>query len=83
MNCFLLQKKENNHMSEQNDYLEQTVETARHLVYCADFGELTRQDDSCSDFFGIVRDSAYKIMKEAERERTRHMNREAVGLKRP
>jgi hypothetical protein len=62
-------------MPDQNDYLEQTMETARHLLYCADLGEITRQDDSCRAFFGIVRDSAYKIMREAESERTRHMNR--------
>ena len=63
--CFI--QTGNNEMDKPNDYLEQTVETAKHLLYCADFGDITRQDDSCGVFFGIVRDSAYRIIKEAER----------------
>ena len=62
-------------MSDSIDYLAQTLELSRQLLYCADFGDLSRNDNSCGVFYSIVRDSAYKIIKEAERERTRHMDR--------
>ena len=68
-------------MTRPNIYFDQAVETAKQLLYCADFGDITREDDSCGVFFGIVRDSAYKIIKEAEIERTRHMNRESWNAK--
>jgi hypothetical protein len=51
------------------------IELSRQLLSCADIGDLAREDDSCGVLYGIVRDSAYKIIKAAERERLRHIER--------
>jgi hypothetical protein len=60
-------------MAELNEIIDQTIELTRQLIYCADMGDLTREDDRRGVFYRLVRDSAYKIMNEAERERTRHL----------
>jgi hypothetical protein len=61
-------------MHESNENIERTIELSRQLLYCADMGDLAREDDRGGVFYGIVRDNAYKIINEAERERTRHFN---------
>ena len=63
-------------MNESNDPIDRTIELTRQLIACADIGDLEREDDTCGVFFGIVRDNAYKILQEAEKERLRHIDRE-------
>lgn len=62
-------------MSQPETAIEMSIKLSRELLSCADAGDLERDDDSCGVFFGIVRDSAYKIILEAERERQRHIQR--------
>jgi hypothetical protein len=38
----------------------------------ADKGDATRQDDGCGVLFGVIRDCAYKLRTQAEREREAH-----------
>jgi hypothetical protein len=62
-------------MIEPNENIDRTIELSRQLIFCADLGDMEREDDRGGVFFGLVRDSAYKLINEAERERTRYMNR--------
>jgi hypothetical protein len=62
-------------MRDSSDTILKTIELSRQLIYTADLGDLEREDDSCGVFYGIVRDSAYKIINEAERERLRHLDK--------
>ena len=62
-------------MRESSENIMRTIDLSRQLLYAADLGDLACEDDRCSLLYGIVRDSAYKILNEAERERERHINR--------
>jgi hypothetical protein len=63
-------------MRETNEYIDQTIELSKRLLYCADFGDHNREDNSCGAFYRIVRESADKIITAAERERIRHLEQE-------
>ena len=55
-----------------NEYIRQALEYARQLIILADEGEVHSQDDGCVVLYGVIRDCAYKIRAEAEREREVH-----------
>jgi len=61
-------------MRESSENIMRTIDLSRQLLYAADLGDLACEDDRCSLLYGIVRDNAYKILNEAERERERHIN---------
>ncbi|MGA2506799.1 MAG: hypothetical protein ABSF80_04910 [Chitinispirillaceae bacterium] len=63
-------------MHETNEYLDQTIQLSKQLLYCAEFGDHEREDESCGDFYRIVRESADKILTAAEQERLYHLDRE-------
>jgi len=63
-------------LQETNENIERTLELSRHLLYCADFGDVTCENRSCRVFYGTVRDRANQIIKEAEQERQRYMTRD-------
>jgi hypothetical protein len=50
------------------EIIDQMKDTARNLVALSDEGDASCEDDGCHVFFGIVRDCAYRILTEAERE---------------
>jgi len=50
------------------EIIDQMLEKARNLIFLADEGDAACEDDGCHVFFGIVRDCAYRILTEAERE---------------
>ena len=56
----------------RNEYIKQALEFARKLTILADEGEAVSQDDGCIVLFSIIRDCAYKIRTEAEREKEVH-----------
>jgi hypothetical protein len=68
-------------MENDDENIQHTIKLTRQLIHCADIGDLERQDDTCGVLYGIVRDGAYRILVEAERERVRHVNRELVHRK--
>lgn len=50
------------------------IELSRKLLFCADRGDMQREDDSCGVLFGVVRDSAYRMLDLALKERQKHVN---------
>jgi hypothetical protein len=60
-------------MKEQNENLLQIMELCKSLLECADRGDMMRADDCCGVLYGIVRDCAYRILEEASREKTIHI----------
>ena len=55
-----------------NENIRRTLHAARMLTILAEEGEAESTDDGCVLLFGVVRDSAYKIRAQAEREREVH-----------
>jgi hypothetical protein len=43
------------------------------MIRIADRGDAEREDTGCGVLYGILRDSAYKILKLAEEEKQRHL----------
>jgi hypothetical protein len=60
-------------MRECNKNIECLMELSRKLLFCADRGDIQREDDSCGVLFGMTRDCAYKIMESARKERDAHI----------
>jgi hypothetical protein len=60
-------------MKEVNRNISKVLELSRKLLFCADRGDIQREDDSCGVLYGIVRDCAYKIIDAAEKEKERHI----------
>jgi hypothetical protein len=55
-----------------NENIRKALEQAKELIILADLGEVECEDDGCQVLYGVVRDCAYKIRAEAERERDAH-----------
>ncbi len=55
-----------------NQHIREVLEVARQLIILADQGDLDSMDDGCPLLNGIIRDCAYKIRAQAEREREIH-----------
>ena len=55
-----------------NEHIVEALEIARQLLILADMGDLDSEDDGCRVLYGVVRDCAYKIRAQAERERDAH-----------
>ena len=49
--------------------VRQALRLAQQLNTLADEGDRTAHDDGCSVLLGVIRDCAYKIRQQAERER--------------
>lgn len=78
-----MQKGVTSGMSPRDAYIREALELTRRMIILADEGEAHAQDDGCVVLFGVVRDSAYRIRREAEREREVHRrseSRPAAGL---
>jgi len=57
-----------------NKHIKETLDLVRSLIILADEGESDSQDDGCRLLYGVIRDCAYKIKYEAEREIDAHKN---------
>ena len=55
-----------------NKHIRESFEMARKMIILADEGDLDSEDDGCRVLYGVVRDCAYKIRAQAEREREEH-----------
>ncbi len=66
----------NTHQKKCNQFIKDALENARQLIVLADEGEAHCNDDGCAVLFGVIRDSAYKIRAEAEREKQVHISRD-------
>ncbi len=58
-----------------NKHIRETLEMVRKLINLADKGDLDSEDDGCRVLYGVVRDCAYKIRGQAEREREAHKDK--------
>lgn len=64
--------------------IEKTIVLAQQLIANADSGDMERCDDTSGVFWAIVRDNAYKILHEAEKECERYADRKAgTGISYP
>ena len=59
-------------MNECDMYLDETIEITRKMIDLADCAEEKCTDNGCAAVYGILRDSAYRIRKEAEQEQKKH-----------
>ena len=57
-------------------YLQEACELADRLLSLADEADASEHDDGCGILLGVLRDCAYKIRREAERERRSHRLRQ-------
>jgi hypothetical protein len=60
-------------MNNSTKNISRLIELCRQLLCCADRGDIQRSDDTCGVLFGMVRDSAYKILELAQKERLLHI----------
>ena len=59
-------------MDKCNSNLEALLEMAHKLLELSNVGDMDRNDSSCGVLYGIARDSAYRIIEQAEQEITSH-----------
>ena len=55
-----------------NKHIREALEMARRMIILADEGDMDSEDDGCRVLYGVIRDCAYKIRAQAEREREEH-----------
>lgn len=60
-----------------NSHIRKALDIARKLTVLADQGEAKSEDDGCVLLYSVIRDCAYKIKAQAEREREAH---KALGV---
>jgi len=58
-----------------NKNIQKTLELADRMIRLANQGDNDREDTGCGILYGIVRDSAYKIKRLAEKEREMHVSK--------
>jgi hypothetical protein len=58
-----------------NKHIKEALESARRLIILADEGEAGSEDDGCVLLYSVIRDCAYKIRTQAEREKDAHKAR--------
>ena len=55
--------------------IKRTLDLTREMIRLADEGDAVREDDGCGVLYGVLRDSAFRIRKLAEKERLAHMRK--------
>jgi len=55
-----------------DERIREALELANRLMRLADRGEAEGEDDGCAVLYGVLRDCAWKIRAQAEREREAH-----------
>ena len=60
---------------ECNLNIREALDMAKQLNILADKGDLDSEDDGCRVLYGVIRDCAYKIRAQAERERESHRSK--------
>lgn len=59
-------------MKKCNEHILKALELSRQLFILSDEGEADATDNSCRVLYGIIRDAAYKIKNQAQKEREMH-----------
>ena len=55
--------------------LRKTLQLVDDMIDLADEGDITREDVGCGILYGVIRDSAYKIRRLAEKEKAAHIRK--------
>ena len=58
-----------------NKNIQKAIELTGDMIRLADRGDSEREDAGCGILYGIIRDSAYKIQKAAEKEKAAHIDK--------
>ncbi|MFZ3045485.1 MAG: hypothetical protein WA151_06190 [Desulfatirhabdiaceae bacterium] len=58
-----------------NANINRTLQLVKHMLELADKGDAEREDVGCGIMYGILRDSAYKLQKIAEKEKEAHIEK--------
>lgn len=58
-----------------NQNIASTLDVVGQMLALADKGDVESEDDGCMMLFGLLRDCAYRIRREAERERDQHRSK--------
>ena len=53
--------------------IQKTLQLAEAMILLADRGDADREDVGCGILYGILRDAAFKIKKQAQKEKQAHM----------
>jgi hypothetical protein len=64
-------------MHKCNKHILEALDLSKKMIILADEGEASATDDSCVVLYGIVRDCAYRIRRQAEEERKKHLANDA------
>lgn len=56
-------------------HIEHTIRLTREMIHLADQGDADREDVGCGVLYGMLRDSAYKLLRMAEVEKKRHQEK--------
>ncbi len=60
-------------MEKCNQHILTALELSRSLLSLADSGQLDADDDTCHLLYAVIRDCGYKVRKQAEIERDKHV----------
>lgn len=58
-----------------NNHIRQVLRLTREMMLLADLGDRDRIDPSCGVLYGNLRDAAYKLRLEAEKEKALHKDK--------
>ncbi len=58
-----------------NENIKTTLNLVEKMIKLANKGDIEREDTGCGILYGVLRDSAYKIKKLAEKEKESHVNK--------
>ena len=56
-------------------HIQETLQLVNTMIELADKGDAEREDTGCGILYGILRDSAYKLKRVAEKERQNHIKK--------
>ncbi len=63
------------HVKPCNYNIKRTLNLINDMIKVADKGDIEREDVGCGILYGVLRDSAYKLKKLAEKEKENHINK--------
>ena len=55
--------------------IQRTIQLTQEMIRLANQGDEDREDTGCGVLYGVLRDSAYKILQMAEKEKGRHRSK--------
>ncbi len=55
--------------------IKKTLHLVKEMIKVADKGDIEREDTGCGILYGVLRDSAYKLKKIAEKEKESHIRK--------